>query len=300
MSETNFTDMFNLDAETFSEKTTDSVMYKVVPSGGKNGVYSALVRFIPWHVDPKNSLVDKWESWLENPLTKKGMNVDCPSSIGKQSDLMDIYWKLKKSPNKAMQDKAAYFSRRRKFYSIVQILKDENNPELEGKLKIFKFGIKIFDKIQAELKPEYGTPHVPFHPFEGKPFHIKCKEVAGYPNYDESKFLDKPAPININGKLAQPGDEKEVIEFLKANSPNLDDFKFREWTPEAQKHFQEMISIILPNVSETVENVIKNKVETATATVNVPENQTSNIQENDKSEISDEKKAPLSYDFDID
>jgi hypothetical protein len=252
-----FNEMFNLDANDFKEVKNDSLIYKISPKAGKNGVYSSLVRFIPWWKNPKKSLVEKWEAWLENPVTKKGVTVDCPSSIGKQSELMDIYWKLKNSPNPTVQDKAKYFSRKRKFWAIVQILKDENNPALEGKLMIMKFGPKIYDKIQAELKPEYGTPHVPFHPFEGKPFHIKCKEVATFPNYDESKFLDKPTPIMIDGNLVQPGEEAKLMKFLEENSPNLDDFGFREWSPEQTQHFREMVKIIVPTTPNNAENLQK-------------------------------------------
>lgn len=251
---TDFSAMFEMDADDFIEQSKESVMYKVSPKNGKNGVYSALVRFIPWYQNPKESLVDKWEAWLENPLTKKGMTIDCPSSVRQPSELQDIYWKLKKSNSPQLQDKAKFFSRRRKFYAIVQIVKDENNPSLEGKLKIWKFGVKIHDKIQAELKPEFGTPHVPFDPFSGKLFHIKCKEVAGYANYDESKFLDQPTGVLVDGQMLQSGQEAQLVEYLKENSPNLDDFKFRPWTPEQKQHFDEMVSVIVPN-SEKASNL---------------------------------------------
>ena len=262
-----FNEMFNLDAEDFKETQKDSVIYKVSPKNGKNGVYSSLIRFVPWWKDPKNSLSDKWEAWLENPLTKKGMLLDCPSSVGKPSELMDIYWKLKNSSNQQLKDKAQYFSRKRKFWAVIQILKDDNRPELEGKLMIFKFGPKIHDKIQAELKPEYGVPHVPFHPFDGKPFHIKCKEIAGYPNYDESKFLDQPAPIMVDGNLLKKGDEEKLMTFLKENSPDLDNFKFREWSQEQENHFKEMVAVILPSASQNAENLMKSKT---TETVEQP------------------------------
>ena len=296
-----FNEMFNLDAEDFKEAGKDSIMYKVSPKGGKNGVYSSLIRFIPWHKDPKNSIVEKWEAWLENPLTKKGMLLDCPSSVGKQSDLMDTYWKLKNSSSPQIQDKAKHFSRKRKFWTIVQILKDDNRPELEGKLMIFKFGPKIYDKIQAELKPEYGQPHVPFSPFDGKPFHIKCKEVGGYPNYDESKFLNDPAPIMLDGQLAQKGqDEQKLMEFLKESSPDLESFGFKSWSDEQRKHFDEMVQVIMPTASKNAETVTKTQNAT-TSTSAVTETETPTVSETNDSDTKEEApKGPMNFNFNLD
>jgi len=253
----NFADMFNLNAEDFEQKTNESVVYKVKPSAGKNGVYSSLIRFVPWHKDPKNSYVDKWEAWLQNPITKKGMSVDCASSIGEPSELMDTFWGLQNSDDPELKEKAKYFSRKRHFYAVIQILKDENRPELEGKLKIFKFGIKIFDKIQAELKPEFGKPHVPFDPTNGKPFHIKCKEVGGYTNYDESKFLEESVPVFV-GKDKKFDTMEELGKFLQENSPNLDDFSFRPWGEREQTHFDQLKELVIPSVSNSVKTATTN------------------------------------------
>lgn len=245
---TNFSDMFNLDAEDFIQKSNESVLYKVSPKDGKGGVYNSLIRFIPWYKDPKNSELSKWESWLENPLTKKGMMVDCPSSVGKPSELRDLWNRLNYSSNEQLKSKAHHFSRRPQYYAIIQIIKDENRPELEGKLKIFKYGSKIYDKIQAELKPSFGEPHVPFHPFNGRPFNLKVKVVGGHNNYDESKFLDKAYPI-MNGDVAfTPNNIDEMQKFLVENSPKLDEYAaYREWTEEIDNHFKEMVKVILPS-----------------------------------------------------
>jgi len=253
----NFEELFNMDAEDFVEKASESTMYRVSPKGGKNGVYSALIRFVPWHKDPKNSMLTKWEAWLENPLTKKGMNVDCPSSIGKPSELKDLYWKMKNSGNPELEKKASLFSRKPKYYALVQILKDENNPELEGKIKVWKFGQKIYDKIQAELKPEFGSPHVPFDPFTGRAFHIKCKQVGEWPNYDESKFLEQHAPIIINGEFASKENPQALLNFLQEASPDLDQFKAKEWSHEQENHFREMVKVVVPSMASSVESLSK-------------------------------------------
>lgn len=292
----NFDDMFELNADSFVEQASESELYKPNHKKGKNGVYNSLVRFVAWHKAPKESIVDLWTGWLENPLTKKGMSVVCPSSIkGQQSDLQDVYWKLKNSPVQSEKDKAKYFSRKRAFYAIVQVLKDENNPQLEGKLKVFKFGIKIYEKIQAELKPAFGVPHIPFHPFDGRPFYIKCKEVAGYANIDDSKFLDQPAPIMISGQPVQRGQEAELKRFLEENSPNLDNYRYKAWTDAQRKHFDDMVAVILPSAQTKVASLLTESVGTA----GTQATKTEQVIEK-APEVNDEPAAPLNFNFNLD
>ena len=132
----NFQDIFNLDANDFVEKTEtrESELYKPDPKKGKDNVYKALVRFVPFHKDPKKSKVKKYSYWLTDPLTSDSFSVDCPSSINQKSILQDTYWKLKKSPSVAEQKLADKFKRRENYYALVQILKDDQDPSLIGKI----------------------------------------------------------------------------------------------------------------------------------------------------------------------
>jgi hypothetical protein len=122
--------------------------------------------------------MQKWSCWLTNPLTEESKMVDCPSSVGKKSILQDMFWKLKKSESVAEQKLAENFSRRQVFASLIQVVKDDNRSELVGKIMIWKYGIKIHNKIQQEMKPEFGKPHIPFDLFEGKPFLVHITKVA--------------------------------------------------------------------------------------------------------------------------
>ncbi len=255
----NFNDLLNLNADDFTEKVPESVLYKIFPKEGKNGTYNALVKFIPWYKDPKNSIITRWEGYLVNPITKRAMTLVCPSSVGLESPYRNMYNRLKYSADPALQQKAEIFSRKPKYYALVQIIKDEVHPEYEGKIKVLKFGSKIYNKIQAELKPPFGEPHLPFDLAKGKPFFIKCKEVAGYPNYDESKFLDQPVSILIDGKMDDLSDIKKVSNFLKENSPDFDEFKFKPWTAEQEAFFNEVVAAVLnvKKLSAYTEDLLK-------------------------------------------
>ena len=179
----NFDALFNPQVEVKDQTSKNNDEYSPSADKGTGGVYKSIIRFIPWWKDPTHgSIQDKWVAWIEDPLTQKGRAIDCPSSIGKPSILQDMYWKLKKSDNVAMQKKADIFSRRHTFASLVQIIKDQNNPELEGKIMIYRYGVKIYDKINAELKPMIGEKHDPFDIINGKPFALVITKVSGYNN----------------------------------------------------------------------------------------------------------------------
>jgi hypothetical protein len=234
-----------------TETTTKNNEFKPSADSGKNGIYQAIVRFVPWHEDPKfGSIKEKWVSYLIDPITDKGKYVDCPSSVGKPSVLQDMYWKLKKSENVLEQEKAKIFSRKHSFASVVQIIKDENNPENEGKLLVWRYGVKIYDKIMAELKPMIGDKHDPFHVFDGKAFAVVVTKVSGYNNYDQSKFVDKKIPLmvpNTEGKLTPitPKDDMEkVFGWVKENSPELNKYDFKEWDTEMYDYVNHVIQAV--------------------------------------------------------
>ena len=85
-------------------------------------------------------------------------------------------------------------------------MKDPKNPENEGKVFLYRYGKKIFDKIMGAMQPEFQdeTPVNPFDLWEGANFKLKIKTVAGYWNYDSSEF-DRVAA------LASNDDELEAI-----------------------------------------------------------------------------------------
>ena len=257
----NFNDIFNLTPTDFDRpesKPTSSERYRPDAAAGKDNVYKSVVRFIPWWKSPKDkSIMSKWTIWMTDPVSNESKYVDCPSSIGQKSILQDIYWKLKKSDSVAEQQLADQFSRRQSFASLVQIIKDDNRPELVGKIMVFPYGIKIYNKIMAEIKPEYGKPHIPFDLFEGKPFFINIKKVAGFNNYDDCKFLDEKMPLKIDGEELERTNDgvQKLIEFLKEHSPDLDKYDYQPWTDETTEFVNTVIKNVVPKgklVGETL------------------------------------------------
>jgi hypothetical protein len=70
------------------------------------------------------------------------------------------------------------------------VVKDPANPANEGKVFLYKFGKKIFDKLTAAMQPEFEDEEAidPFDFWKGANFKLKAKNVAGYRNYDSSEF----------------------------------------------------------------------------------------------------------------
>lgn len=246
--ESNYDAFFTPGVEAPSSTSKQTEEYNPTADKGKGGIYQSIIRFVPWHADPKHgSIQEKWVSYLVDPVTQRGRYVDCPSSVGKPSPLQDIYWKLRKSESVQLQKLAANFSRRHSYASLVQIIRDENNPEAEGKIMVFRYGVKIWEKINAELKPVIGESHDPFDTLGGKAFALVITKVSGFNNYDQSKFVDKRIPLCIpdaNGKLIPinaQSNKKEVFEWVKAQSPELSKYAYKEWDQDTYDYVNHVI-----------------------------------------------------------
>ena len=89
-------------------------------------------------------------------------------------------------------DKNIARDRKRKlsYYSNILVLEDSANAENEGKVMLFRYGKKIFEKITSVMNPEFKdeTPLNPFDFYEGANFKIKMRQVDGFANYDKSEF----------------------------------------------------------------------------------------------------------------
>lgn len=248
-------DIFSLDNEDFlkpeaTQGTGDSNIYKPYPELGKDGVYKSLIRFIPNVANPKKSKIHKYYVWLKDPSDGSNFVADCPSTVGKKSILKDIFWKLKNSPSAKDQELAKSFSRKEDYYSLIQIVKDPNKPELEGKVMIFKFGKKVADLIEQQIKPEYGNPCNPYDLFEGKNFGLHVRKVGDWNNYDLCQFVGEKCPISINGTPVEKTEasQKAIVEYLKSGPQDMvEKYDYKEWTDEDRERITSIIRNTVPD-----------------------------------------------------
>lgn len=254
-------DIFNLNNEDFlkqePKKDDDEFLYKPYPELGKDGVYKALIRFLPNVYNPKKSKIHQYYVWLKDPLDGTNFKALCPSTVGKKSILKDIYWKLKNSTSAKDQDLSKQFSRKEDFFSLIQVVQDPNRPDLEGKIMYLKFGKKVNDLIEQQIKPEYGNPSNPYSVFDGKYFGLHVRKVGEWNNYDLCQFVGEKCPIRINGADIEKTEEgkKKVEEYLKTGPSDLEKNDYKEWNEVEREKIMKIIRNIIPD-SRVVSEII--------------------------------------------
>lgn len=267
---TDFNDLFNPHVDTRKPAKAPSLEYKPAAKNGKNNVYQSVVRFITWWGKPNQSIAEKWTCYLVDPVSGKGKYVDCPSSIGEKSPLLETYFKLKKSDNVAVQSKALIFSRRQVYTALVQVIKDDHNKEMEGKILSWTFGKKIYDKIDAELNPPFGEPSNPFDLLNGKLFGVYVTLVSGFNNYDNCKFYNQAQPLimmNEDGTKTVIGpdtDKMLVLDYLKTKSPDLNKYMYKEWDTDTHTYVNQVIAAVMGKATapSTTAEVLNHQVST--------------------------------------
>ena len=243
-------DIFNLgveDVDTHQPQASSSVneIYKPTADDGKDGTYKAMIRFVPNPENPRNSLIQKYVHWLTNS-SGDGKLVDSPSTVGEKCPIADVFWKLRKSDSAVDRKASEKLKRRQQYYALIKIIKDPQNPDLEGQYKIFKFGYKIKEKIDAELKPDFGDPTQVFDLFEGKNFELIITRQGEYNNYDKSKFSSNRSAIILGDAPAERS--KETMTAIKAeldNAPSLASYDYRPWDEEVRTFVNDVLRMYL-------------------------------------------------------
>ena len=231
-------DIFNLsvsDVETHDTQSTKTdVLYKPSADQGKDGTYKALVRFVPNPANPRNSLVKKYVHWLTD-ASGNGRLIDSPSSVGESCPIAEAFFKLRNSDSAVDRKMSEKLKRREQYYSLIKVIKDPQNPDLEGQYLVYKFGYKIKEKIDEELKPAFGEPTQVFDLFEGKNFELIITRQGEYNNYDKSKFSASTSAITVNGEAAER--TKETMAVIKTEldaAPSLEPYEYKVWDGDAR------------------------------------------------------------------
>lgn len=261
-------DIFNLSVDavnTHEVQNTSSGndIYKPTADEGKDGTYKALIRFVPNPKNPRNSLVKKYVHWLTD-ASGDGKLVDSPTSIGEKCPIAEAFFKLRKSDSAVDRKIADKLKRREQYYALIKIIKDPQHPEFEGQYKIFKFGYKIKEKVDEELKPAFGEPTQIFDLFNGKNFELIITRQGDFNNYDKSKFASSKSAITIEGEVAEK--TQEVMGKIKAEleaAPSLEPYEYKAWDDETRDFVNSILRQYLNPGSAMDEIVSKPKAKAA-------------------------------------
>ena len=185
------------------------------PELDKSGTGQAVLRFLPapdgeelpWVKVFKHAFQGPTGKWyIENSLT----------TIGKQDPMSEHNTQLWNSGLESDKELARKQKRKLEYYSNIYVVSDPKHPENEGKVFLFRYGKKIFDKIMASMQPEFEdeTPINPFDFWEGANFKLKIRKVDGFWNYDKSEF-DSVSPL---------ADSDEKLDGIWKTQYSLQDF----------------------------------------------------------------------------
>ena len=157
----------------------------------KSGNGYAVIRFLPASNNEDMPWVQMWSHgfkgpggwYIENSLT----------TLGKEDPVSKANTALWNSGIESDKNVARDRKRKLSYYSNILVLEDSANAENEGKVFLFRYGKKIFEKITGVMNPEFKdeTPLNPFDFWEGANFKLKIRQVDGYANYDKSEFASQ-------------------------------------------------------------------------------------------------------------
>ena len=184
------------------------------PSVDKAGNGYAVIRFLPAPDQEDVPFVRVWDHgfqgtggwYIENSLT----------TLGQKDPVSEYNSQLWNTGNKADQEQVRKQKRRLTYISNIYVISDPANPENEGKVFLYKYGKKIFDKLNDLMNPQFQDerPVNPFDLWNGANFKLKIRKLDGYRNYDKSEF-DTPAPLF---------DEDDRLERIWTQEHSLQDF----------------------------------------------------------------------------
>ena len=164
------------------------------PTVDKAGNGYAILRFLPAAEGQDLPWVRYWDHGFKGP-TGQWYIENSLTSIGQNDPVGELNSRLWNSGTDADKETARAQKRRLHYVANVLIVQDPGNPANEGKVMLYKFGKKIFEKIMDSMQPEFAdeSPVNPFDFWEGADFKLKIRNVEGYRNYDKSEFASQSA-----------------------------------------------------------------------------------------------------------
>jgi len=204
------------------------------------------------------------------------------TTFGEKDPVSEMNSKLWNSGSEKDKDIARSRRRKTNYVSSIYIVSDPANPQNEGKIFLYRYGQKIFNKIQEAMQPEFQDEE-PINPFDfwtGADFKLKIRKVSGYLNYDKSEFAS-PSPL-------LGGDDAQLEELWKKQ------YSLSEFTdPAKYKSYEELKTKLQTVIGDDIRAVMDSKPKTV-ENVEVTETKTKSEEANDSSSEIEESDA-LTY-----
>ena len=237
------------------------------PTVDKAGNGYAVIRFLPAVEGDDLPWAKYWDHFFQGPTGQWYVEKSL-TTISKDDPVSEMNSKLWNTGIEADKDTARKRKRRLHYVSNIYVVSDPENPENEGKVFLFRYGKKIFDKITAAMSPEFEDEKAinPFDFWEGANFKLKIRKVDGFWNYDKSEFED-------TSKLFEDDSEADKVwqsQYSLAEFTAASNFKSYD---ELKTRLDAVLSgtVKVGNVADTMDDapVAKPKVDTKPTTTKV-------------------------------
>jgi hypothetical protein len=259
------------------------------PSMGKEGTGYAVIRFLPGTVNDELPWVKVYNHAFQGP-GGSWLIENCPTTINKPCPICSANRELWNTGSESKQNVARDRKRKTSYISNIYVVSDPTNPENEGKVFLYKYGAKIFEKIMAVMQPEFEDEE-PINPFdlkEGADFKLKISKNGPYWSYEKSGFT--------NPNILEGYDDSELEDVFNKQYA-LADF-VDESQYKSSEQLQERMNMVLgltssqPEVKQQpVETPKANKFEDDEPTFNPNKFKTTPVVE----DVEEDEEDPMSY-----
>lgn len=279
--------MNKMNPDTDSKKGDENFWKPTVDKAG-NG--SAIIRFLPAPDGEDVPFVRYWDHGFQGPGGKWYIEKSL-TSIGEKDPVSEYNSKLwKESDNdESPQRKQARKQKRRLHYvANIYVVKDPGNPENNGKVFLYDFGKKIFEKLNAVMHPvddgiEEKKPINPFCLWSGANFYLRMRQVDGYRSYETSSFGESKPLLDDDKELEKVFNQEHSLKGF------LDASKYKSFA-ELDRRLKEVLEL---NVSAIEDEAPKKAEPPAAKTVPakpLPERKNPVLDEEDEDDLSFFKK----------
>ena len=198
-----------------TDNVRDQRLWK--PEVDKSGNGYAVLRFLPAPKGEDVPWVKIYDHGFQGPGGWYIENSRTSLGVGEKDPLSEHNSMLWNSGIESNKDVARKQKRRLKYFSNILVVKDPANPDNEGKVFLYQYGAKIFEKLQNAMQPEFEdeSPVNPFDLWKGANFKLKIRNYEGYRNYDKSEFETASPVEGEDSRLEEIWNSQySLVEFL--------------------------------------------------------------------------------------
>lgn len=200
------------------------------PELDKTGNGYAVIRFLPTVEGENMPWAKLWNHAFQGPTGQWYIenSLTTLNNTDPVSEMNSAYWNSGVESDKEI---ARRQKRKLQYYSNIYVVSDSRHPEHEGKVFLFRYGKKIFDKLMEAMQPAFEdeTPINPFDFWQGANFKLKIRKVDGYWNYDKSEFEAPSALFDNDDAIEEVWNKQYALNEFTAptNFKSYDELKIR-------------------------------------------------------------------------